>query len=399
MDYYFAEYEDWVGKWGMAYMEWADWRPSNCDDPLGGATSPTSTYNGLANTPYNGAWTEGSADFYLPYAFSEPLPDPSPIDRAQDPYNQLAWYENNVWAFSPASAPAIPSGGDPVTPIPRFPSNQQQYARNTIAANIRADLANNCSMLFNAPSAVNVSVGDGGEEIAVNLEQAVICEYPNNTLAITFKVSMLSENAFGFAKGQLGGLEGAGGSSVQILEKGSFLETDFKWYPGAKSGWVNVTLINTSDMPQLVKFTSGACCMMSPSLKCDYVDATTAVNNHFSGVSVGSADLVSLRRHESAFASLRVYVTEYGEGYCNASFSHVYFDGKAVATNLTSPVSAQLTFSASLGPPVTFTVAFNIYFLNMERNQYLLPQTGDHIGNPGVAQPDYVDEVNGIKAR
>lgn len=391
VDYYAVDYFDGTGFWAMSLDSWATYRSDqgNCAKPLG---SPTSLlyemFLAKGWTPYFGAWTnhtnEADNDVNHPYLFSEPLPDPLPNATALDPNNQLAWYENNVWAFS---SMGHYDGGKPQLPL-----DQQQYGRNTLAANMRANLAYNCSMLFNVPSEQDVAIGDGGPTMKVNLEQATICEYPNNTMSVSLQIS--TENAFGFAKfakDQLGGLET--GASVQILERASFLQSELRWYPGALTGWVNLTLVSTSNVPQLFtsNFGANACCLTSPSLKCDEFDENGARISR-SGVSASLSGLVSVSRHESAFASFKVLTDSYGEGYCNVSLNQVYFDGKANVRDETSQFWGKITFSASVGPPVAFTVTFYVYFLNMEREKYFLPNTA----GPGVARPEYIDEIDPI---
>ena len=384
-----------VGFWSLTQEAWANYRrdPTTCAEPLGSTTSLAylSTM-GSGTNPYFGAWnndSEVAANPEHPYLFSAPLPEPLPIATALDPYNQLAWYDSNVWAFSIGGYQI--AGGKPQLPL-----DQQQYGRNTIAANIRADLSYDCSMLFNVPSEEDVAIGD--QTMKVNLEQAVICEYPNNFMAVSLQISV--ENAFGFAKfakDHMGGLET--GSSVQILDRDSFAESELRWYPGAKAGWVNMTLISTSDVPQAVMFNASTCCMTSPSLACDHFDAEG--NFVSSGISAYFEDILSIPRHESAFASLFMYTQQYGEGYCNVTFSQVYFDGKAIAEDATSQFTGKVSFSAPVGPPVTFVVEFYIYYLSMERNTYFF--SSSEPGHPanalGVARPEYQDETDDLRRR
>ena len=391
LHYYFDDEQE--GFWDMTIDYWKAFRGNseNCAKPLGYTTSlGYASYNPRGWSPYFGSWQKDSSTPEHPYLFSEPLPDPLPNATALNPYNQLSWFDNNVWAFS------TPHLLDPGTP--QLPLDQQQYGRNTLAANIRTNLAYNCSMLFNVPSEEAVSIGDGGQTMRVNLEQAAICEYPNNTMAVSLQIS--TENAFGFAKfakDQLGGLEI--GASVQMLEKGSFLQSELKWYPGALSGWVNLTLVSTSNVPQYVtsNYDASSCCLTSPFLRCDYINEG-GVKVRYSGISAGLTNIASVPRRETAFASFKINTQQHGEGYCNLSLSQVYFDGnlRAVATDATSHFEGKITFSAPVGPPVSFTVTCYLYFQNMEFSKYFLPKTA--IG-PGVARPEFTDETDELKNR
>lgn len=395
------------GYLNMSRDQWAQYRrdPDFCEEPLGSPTSlgvayikkqvDKSRYDGAPETnPYSGIYdnvTSGvdgeSADrYYYPYLFSEPLPNPSPYARAHDPYNQLAWYENNVWAFSCLSGPNADAAelNHINIPPPRLPLGLEQYGRNTIAANIRTELTYNCSMLFNVPSDGDMLAGTGGK---VNLEQAVICEYPNNTMGVSISVSM---EAFGFAKDpQLERLQRFEterlriGSSTQLLRLQSFSESERRWYPGAKYGFLNLTLINTSNSSQFARPRATGCCMTSPSPQCSGVYAL------FIGTQIW------VPRNGTAFAQFNVQTQQYGEGYCNVSVvaAAYYLNGTALSQNTTriaeSGIWGQFKFATSPGPPVSFQMSFNMYFTKMERSIYIIPATTE-IENTTI--PSFVRE-------
>lgn len=352
----------------MTAEQWANYRSMHCGDwqtsaEIGRGTNLGSGPIELGTTPFFGAWEAGQPY----YSFSDPLPDPSPRERATDPYNQLAWYENNIWAFS------LDSGNRGSLPArQRLPADSRQYGPNTIAANVAAVQSDNsmsqCSMLFNEHSvdSKNVSGAVKGEMI-VNTKQAIACEYPNNEMAIS--VSVPVAEVFGFKNGQLG---------VEIQSSKSI------WFPGALAGIVNVTLTNTGSMAQVVSVISNktSCCFTSPSLVCnilvDEFPLTGYLNPPPRPIFVGS--------NGSGVVQFRLYLRQHGEGYCNVSFHHLYFDGKGMIGNETSEVTGQFTFSAPvvLGPPVTFSVTFFIYLLNMERSIYFEADTSTPKGGNSV---------------
>lgn len=412
VDHLYYEYPEIPpGVLNMSRSKWAEYRGADdhCAEPLGSPTSlgvvplkvifalrysgapELNPYWGIYDNATTGHPEEENDRHYHPYLFSDPIPDPSPYDRGHDPYNQLAWYENNVWAFSFLSGPNSNS------PPPRFPLGPQQYGRNTIAANIRSDLTYNCSMLFNVPSDGDMLAGTARK---VNLEQAVICEYPNNFMGVSISVSM---EAFGFAKDPQQLLQRLQrfeterlmiGSSTQVLRPKSFSESERRWYPGAKYGLVNLTLINTSNKSQFARPRVTGCCMTSPSLECSGVYASV----------VGTQ--VWVPKNGSAFAQFSVQTQQYGEGYCNVSVvaAAYYLNGTAISQNATrvtaSGVWGQIKFATSSGPPVSFHMSFNLYFLGMERSKYVIPATTETENTtvPGIVR-EYEDESYAILGR
>lgn len=336
----------------MTADTWASYHTNgNCEAPLGRATSlGTNTLTSdPSRDPFFGEWSSSSDS----YDFSDPLPDPTPYERATDPYNQLAWYENNIWAFSSDSSVYSP-------PVPqRRPRDSRQYARNTIAANVATTQSDGnmsqCSMLFNERSVDSMSVsGAVNGEMIVNTKQAIICEYPDNEMAISVTVPV--REVFGFKNGQLGFEL----MSTQI------------WYPGDLVGVVNVTFIDTGNMAQIVYInsTKTICCLTSPALSCGYpgvfvfdfpADVPLFIGSNGSGI-------------PSSVAQFRLVLNQLGEGYCNVSFNHLYLDGQGL--NRTSDdVMGQFTFSAPPGPPIYFKVIFNMYLLGMERSNYIVNDT------------------------
>ena len=312
---------------------WAAYRSAdqNCAEPVGSVTSLTTPSS--SEDPFGDSWDPNNAYFY---SFSQPLPNPSPEATATDQYNQIAWYENNVWAFSHASGPEL------------SPPNQQQYARNTIAANVRGDLDTECSMLFNVPSASEEPIGGAASgNMIVNTAQAVICEYPNNAMAVTASIPV---EAFGFAQGLL------------ELESNS---TQSVWFPGALTGTVTLNLMNTGTMAQVVTVNSGQCCLT----KLDSTTTCDAQNVYFT--KMPNAQPLLVGSGESVSTSLTVFTKFYGDGYCNVSVGHLFFDGVGPAASTLPAFVGQFSFSAPLGPPVTFSVEFSLFLLNMERAQYL----------------------------
>lgn len=227
-------------------------------------------------------------------------------------------------------------------------------------------------MLFNERSVDNMSVsGAVNAEMIVNTKQAIICEYPDNEMAISVTVPV--REVFGFKNGQLG------------FE----LKATPIWYPGDLAGIVNVTFIDTGNMAQTVYInsTKTICCLTSPSLDCGYpgifvydfpANVPLFVGSNGSGV-------------PSSVAQFRIVLNQLGEGYCNVSFNHLYLDGQGLNQTTSDDVMGQFTFSAPPGPPIYFKVTFDMFLLGMERSNYL-------IGNfyiPG----ERTDEANDIGLR
>ena len=324
----------------MTSDTWNTYRSSddNCAAPLGSVTSLTTPSSAV--DPFGYSWDPGYC-----YTFSQPLPNPPPEATATDQYNQIAWYENNVWAFSCASAAGVPE---------LSPPNHQQYARNTIAANVRGDLDTQCSMLFNVPSAAEEPVaGAVSGNMLVNTAQAIICEYPNNAMAVTTSIPV---EAFGFTQGHL------------ALESNS---TQPAWFPGALTGPVTLNLINTGTIAQVVTIDSGQCCLtrLDSTITCD------ANNVYFLKATDAPPLLIDIG--ESVSTSLTVFTKFYGNGYCNVSVGHLFFDGNGPATSTLPKFVGQISFSAPVGPPVTFSIEFSLFLINMERTQYLYADSGN----------------------
>ncbi|KAL0020840.1 hypothetical protein WJX79_008154 [Trebouxia sp. C0005] len=182
--YQFGDYDP--NYFGLQIDNWQGSRSEDCVNPLGYYT----WYLGpvFEETPYFTDWDEGST----------PFPETATVN---DSYNQLAWYENNMWAAY--------AGKLQLTPDARF-------QRNTIAANIPANGQVNCSMLYNVPSATPELVTNGSSATfmaIVNTAQAVVCEYPNNVMMVT---ATIPAETFNFAKATLG-----------LLSNGS----QAYWYP------------------------------------------------------------------------------------------------------------------------------------------------------------------------
>ena len=346
MIYTYSGDYDAFGHLGMTAETWAQYHSDrNCESPVGRATNLGSgpPFAEPSVTPYFGDWSDSSDN----YQFSDPLPDPSPYERATDPYNQLAWFENNIWAFTSDSSLVAP-------PVPqRVPRDSRQYGPNTIAANVAATQddgsMSQCSMLFNERSDVNRSVaGSVNGNMIVNTKQAIICEYPGNKMAVSVTVPV--REVFGFRNGQL-----------QFKLKAIPV-----WYPGDLAGIVNVTFINTGSMAQVVYINSSKtqCCMTSPSLDCSIFAFEFPQQVPLFVASNGSAV-------PSSVVQFRIVLPRLGEGYCSVFFNHFEFDGK-VGRNTTSDVMGQFGFLAPPGPPIYFKVKFNVYLLGMERSNYIL---------------------------
>ncbi|DBA87921.1 TPA: hypothetical protein ACH3X1_004909 [Trebouxia sp. C0004] len=217
----FGDSTNWFG---LQIDEWQGARSEDCDNPLGYWT----WYLGpvFEETPYFTEWNEGPT----------PFPETATVN---DSYNQLAWYENNLWAAY--------AGKLQLTTDARF-------QRNTIAANIPANGQVNCSMLYNVPSASPELVINGSSDpfmAIVNIAQAVVCEYPNNVMMVT---ATIPAEYFNFAKAVLG-----------LVSNGS----QAYWYPGTKSGALLLTLENVGNVAQVVDIVPGACCLTLPMPTCD----------------------------------------------------------------------------------------------------------------------------------
>ena len=255
---------------GVQYDNWG--RSGDCNSPIGYYTWLASQAGGGPDfdvTPYGTDWAEGPA----------PYPERG---TAADPYNQLAWYENNTWAAYGQGLAVLPASS--------------RYGRNTVASNIRADGSTNCTLLYNVPSATPETVVSMEEitpdlSAVVNTAQAVICEYPQNSMIIT---ATIPAEAYNFTKG-----------FPELVSNSSQLA----WYAGAKSGPVEVTLENTGSMAEVVSVAPGGCCMTWPVSTCD-----------ISVVSI-SSDMFQVTLQSDEMQAVQYYVstTMYGQGYCNES--------------------------------------------------------------------------------
>jgi len=322
------QFGDYPNYFGLQIDNWQGSRSEDCVNPLGYYT----WYLGpvFEETPYFTEWDEGPT----------PLPETATVN---DSYNQLAWYENNMWAAY--------VGNLQLTADARF-------QRNTIAANIPANGQVNCSILYNVPSASPELVNNGSSDpfmAIVNIAQAVVCEYPNNVMMVT---ATIPAEAFNFAKAVLG-LVGNGSQAF--------------WYPGTKSGASLLTLENTGNVAQVINIVPGACCLTSPVATCDSNDVMFAAFPQ-GGVAV-------LQSGEISEFDLYAQTSDFGAGYCNVSVT--YMSNTSLGTLASLPFDTnigsgqsqvlveQIYFSAVVGPPISFTIYFDLFWPSVNRLTYM----------------------------
>ena len=261
-----------------------------------------------------------------------PIPEPSPELVAADPYNQLAWYDSNVWAYSPLNAP-----------VP-FPYDPAQYARNSIAANLRNDTNTSCTFLFNTRSSTEVNVPDsiGGDADAfVNTAQAIQCTYEGNSMTVS---AAAAGSDFAFTQGAL-----------QLHRNHS----QPAWGPGFMYGNIVLALSNNDSMAQLVAIAPGGCCMTAPEPDC-------------SGSSIyASNQTVLLPSGGNTEFSFSVAASQYGLGYCNISVSHVWHDS-SVATQAYDFIE-QIPFFVDEGGPVSCSVSAQFLYADLSQDWYVTP--------------------------
>lgn len=321
-----------------------------CPEPLGTQTC----FNAYTNNGCDGP--SGCNPYGDPFA-QMPTTDPLPISVATDPYSQLAWFENNIWAYSHQN-PEVES----------FPPSQAQYGRNSIAANIQNSSDTSCTFLFNTQSTEEVQPpvmpdGDASTGIVpVNTAQAIACNYQGNTMTIS-AAAMGAD--FAFASG-----------SLSLASNNS--QPD--WGPGFQFGSLVLGLQNTDVMAQSLQIAPTGCCMTTPTISC----SSTAA------ISYSASQTVLLQPGESQALSLSAQASLYGEGYCNFSVSHIWHD-LSVATTAHDFVE-QIPFIVDPGGPVTSTVSAQLLFADMEQSWYILPGTV----NPNSANgTTFEDLVNG----
>ncbi len=326
--YQFGDYDP--NYFGLQIDNWQGSRSEDCVNPLGYYT----WYLGpvFEETPYFTEWDEGPT----------PFPETATVN---DSYNQLAWYENNMWAAY--------AGKLQLTPDARF-------QRNTIAANIPANGQVKCSMLYNVPSASPELVTNGSSDpfmAIVNIAQAVACEYPNNVMMVT---ATIPAEAFNFAKATLG-----------LVSNGS----QAFWYPGTKSGALLLTLENTGNVAQVIDIVPGACCLTSSSQTCDSNDVMFAAFAQ-GGVAV-------LQSGEISEFDLYIQTFDFGAGYCNVSITYMSNTSLGTVASLPFDTSIgsgqsqvlveQIYFSALVGPPISFTIYLDLFWPSVNRLTYMSP--------------------------
>ena len=259
------------------------------------------------------------------------LPGPRDISTydsiATDPLDQLSWYEENVWAFCQFG---------------HLPPDPQQYGPNTIAANVRASLDVNCSMLQNVPSASPEAVANAPTDMTVNIAQAITCEYPGNMMQVT---AMIPAEAFGFNKG-----------SLELVGNG----TQAEWGAGYTEGFLNLTVYNIGDMAQLVVGTPLTCCITYPNLDCSGAAGFPSYYDYNETALIQSGDSATLQFY--------VVSNKHGDGYCEVAVSSLYH-GVPSNINVFSFVE-QISWSAPIGPPIYFAVDFTLFWPNIERSFY-----------------------------
>lgn len=317
---------DGLNSFGIQIDDWQDVREEACPEPVGYFTWVGGPE--FLTTPYGSEWNEGPV----------PFPDAS---LATDSYDQLAWYENNVWAAYSANPPV-----------------GSRYGRNTVAANVRANAGVECSMLYNVPSASPEPVQNdltGTVTVMVNTAQAVICEYPDSTMLVT---ATIPAEAFNISK-----------ASLELASNSSQL-----WYAGVKSGILSLTLENIGDVAQVATIVPELCCLVSPVSTCDnsIVDFET-----FSL----AEQVVILQSGDIYELDLYIQTSLFGDGYCNVSVYHASntslgsiasptFNTTAGATPAQVLVE-QMYFSATVGPPISFTVSFDLFWPTIDRLTYM----------------------------
>lgn len=321
------DFGDNLNFFGIQIDTWQSPREEACAEPIGYFT----WFGGpeFLTTPYNTDWNEGPV----------PFPDAS---LATDSYNQLAWYENNVWAAY---------SGNPLV--------GSRYGQNTVAANIRANGEVECSMLYNVPSASPELVQNDLSEpltVVVNAAQAVICEYPDSTMLVT---ATIPAEAFNFSKASL---ELTTNSSQPL------------WYAGTKSGSLSLTLENIGDVAQIATIVPELCCLDSPVSTCD----NSIVD--FEAFSAAQQEVI-LQSGDIYEVDLYIQTSLFGDGYCNVSIYHASNTSLGSIANpsfntTTGATPAQVLveqmyFSAPVGPPISFTVSFDLFWPMVDRLTYM----------------------------
>ena len=291
-------------------------------DAIGFCTAP-----GL----YGGKGLDPDTDLFLDFWDSQPSGRDVSTSQAiaADPYDQLSWYEQNTWRFGNGHI-ALPNG-------------PQRYKANTIPANIRANLQVDCTMLYNTPAATPEGVPGASADIVVNTAQAIGCEYPNNVMEVTTSIPAV---AFGINQGTL-----------QL----AINQSQPDWGAGSRYGYLNFTMENIDDMAQLVIVTPGGCCMVSPDFDCSVVSYVQS--------SLGN-QTVLIQSGESITLQFYVVSDVKGDGYCEVSVSHLYYDATRSGNFSVFNFVDQLHFSTPPGLPVSFSVTFDMFFPDIDRSYY-----------------------------
>lgn len=324
---------------GISDDTWANTVLQHYDVPDGGSPCPESPIDagyatcmaplGSSGSPYGEDW---------PVALhGGPVPDPTPQVVAADPYNQLAWFQQNVWAYTSQSSHALPY-------------SPAQYSPNTVAANVVSDTSTTCEFLFNIRSLdeVEVPVWPAGDTVMtyVNTAHAIACNYEGNTLTAS---TTATGQDFDFAQG------------TAILDSN---HSQPPWGPGFLYGSLLLELQNQDNIAQLVQVAPGSCCMTAPSLDCS------------AAVTYADGQTLLLPAGYSTTLSFPVQTNFFGTGYCNISVSHIWRDASAATS--THDFIEQISFVADPGGPVTCTVSAQIAFTDIEQSWYV---------QPGLRQP------------
>lgn len=335
-NYYLGDYANCMG---ITDDTWARTVLQHYDVLDGGSPCPESPTDagyatcmaplGSSANPYGEDWTAALN--------GGPVPDPSAQVVAADPNNQLAWFQENVWAYSSQSP----------HPLPYSPA---QYSLNSVAANVVSGSDATCRFLFNIRSLdqVPVTVLPAGDTVMtyVNTAHAIACNYEGNTMTAT---TTATGQDFGFAQG------------TAILDSN---HSQPPWGPGFLYGDLLLELQNQDNIAQLVQVTPGSCCMTAPSLDCS------------AAVTYAESQTLLIPSGYSTTLSFPAQTNFFGPGYCNISVSHIWHDASA-ATG-THDFIEQIFFVADAGGPVTCSVSARIAFVDIEQNWYV---------QPGLRQP------------